>query len=143
ATKVLTRDEYGHMPGLLDECVPGVLQEMVIMPLRYHGVQAGVCVLFNPKAEGAQARDYIGRLQSFGQLAAALLHRLSLERVREDSISIERELQIAETIQKRLVPSEAPPCENYDFAWHSLSAKSIGGDYVDFIMSDLGDICTI
>ncbi|MFT4842400.1 MAG: serine phosphatase RsbU (regulator of sigma subunit) [Planctomycetota bacterium] len=143
AAQVATRDEAGSIAGLADDCAPDVLQEIVILPLRYHGVQAGLCLLFNPRTEAAQAREYIGRLVSFGQLAAALLHRLHLERLKESSISIGRELQIAETIQKRLVPSEAPPNENYEFAWQSIAAKSIGGDYVDFVTSDIGEICAI
>ena len=143
AAQVATRDEHGSIAGLADECAPDVLQEIVILPLRYHGVQAGLCLLFNPRTESSQAREYINRLVSFGQLAAALLHRLHLERLKEASISIGRELEIAETIQKRLVPSEAPANEDYDFAWSSISAKSIGGDYVDFVVSDLGEICAI
>ena len=143
SAKVIGRDEQGHFDGLADECAPGVLQDIVVLPLRYHGVQAGVCVLFNPKSGAAQAREYITRLQSFGQLAAALLHRLSLERLKENSISIGRELQIAATIQKRLVPTEAPPSERYEFAWSSLSAKNIGGDYVDVVPGDLDDLYTI
>lgn len=139
--QIVERVDHGAIAGLAPDCAPSVLQCVVVLPLRYHGVQAGVCVLFNPKID--KQRDINGRLQSFGQLAAALLHRLSLERLRENSVSIERELEIAETIQKRLVPSEAPPSEDYDFAWHSLAAKSIGGDYVDLTVSDLGDIYAI
>lgn len=143
SAQIVTRGEDGTIAGLAADCAPGVLQEVVILPLRYHGVQAGVCVLFNPKDENGRVRELIGRLQSFGRLAAALLHRLSLEKTKENSVSIERELQIAETIQKRLVPSEAPPSDAYDFAWHSIAAKSIGGDYVDFLTSDLGEIYAI
>jgi len=141
--QIVTRDEAGAIAGLAAGCVPAVLKDLVVLPLRYHGVVAGVCVLFNPLLESSQTGDAIGRLQSFGQLAAALLHRLNLERMREESISIGRELEIAETIQKRLVPTEAPPCEGYEFAWRSLAAKSIGGDCVDWTMSDLGDVYAI
>ena len=143
AAEVFTRDEHGCIAGLAAECAPEVLQEVVVVPLRYHGVQAGICVLFNPKDEIERVRGSIGRLQSFGRLAAALLHRLSLEKAKENSVSIERELQIAETMQKRLVPSEAPASDGFDFAWKSISAKSIGGDYVDFLTSDLGEIYAI
>lgn len=143
SAQIVTREEDGTIAGLAADCAPAVLQEVVILPLRYHGVQAGVCVLFNPKGENGHVSESISRLQSFGRLAAALLHRLSLEKTKENSVSIERELQIAETIQKRLVPSEAPPSDAYEFAWHSISAKSIGGDYVDFLTSDLGDIYAI
>lgn len=141
--QVVDREEDGSIAGLAADCAPPVLQQVVILPLRYHGVQAGICVLFNPADEGSRVRESISRLQSFGRLAAALLHRLSLEKTKENSVSIERELQIAETIQKRLVPSEAPPTEGFEFAWRSISAKSIGGDYVDFLTADLGEIYAI
>jgi serine phosphatase RsbU (regulator of sigma subunit) len=141
--EVATRDDSGCIAGLAVDCAPDVLQSVVVLPLRYHGVQAGICVLFNPKDELERVRGSIERLESFGRLAAALLHRLSLEKANEDNVSIERELQIAETMQKRLVPSEAPPSDGFEFAWESIAAKSIGGDYVDFLTSDLGEIYAI
>ena len=133
AVHVAERDRDGSIAGLPRGVAPAVLERIVSVPLRYHGVHAGVCVLFNPRQD--VSRELIGRLQSFGTLAAALLHRLSLERIRQSSVSIERELEIAETIQRRLVPDEAPPCAAFEFAWHSQAAKRIGGDYVDFVVS--------
>jgi len=88
-------------------------------------------------------RDVDGRLQSFGRLAAALLHRLSLERLREESALVARELQIAEAIQQRLVPQQAPPSSAFEFAWRSVAAKSIGGDYVDFLASESGQVSLV
>ncbi|MBL8754779.1 MAG: PP2C family protein-serine/threonine phosphatase [Planctomycetes bacterium] len=130
----------GSMAMLAPECVPPILQSLVVLPLRYHGVQAGVCLLFNPLLDASQPRDFLGRLQSFGQLAAALLHRLSLEALQASSVTIARELEIAETIQKRLLPERAPPTDEYEFAWSTIAAKNIGGDYLDLLTSDLGDI---
>ena len=130
----------GPMAMLAPECVPAILQTIVVVPLRYHGVQAGVCLLFNPLLDSTQPREFLSRLQSFGQLAAAVLHRLSLEAITAQSRSIARELEIAETMQKRLVPTSAPPTEEYDFAWSTIAAKNIGGDYVDVVGSDIGDI---
>ena len=130
----------GTMAMLAPECVPPILDTVVVLPLRYHGVQAGVCLLFNPLLEAAQPRDFLGRLQTFGQLAAALLHRLSLEALTANSVSIARELEIAETIQKRLLPERAPRTDEYEFAWSTIAAKNIGGDYLDLVASDLGDI---
>ena len=134
------RGQDGAVAGLDPACTPSVLERVATLPLRYHGVQAGVCVLFNPRLD---AQRDVGRLQSFGQLAAALLHRLSLERLREAAASIERELEIAQTIQERLTPSAPPPSDDYEFAWRSEAAKRIGGDYVDLMDSDLGDLHAI
>lgn len=136
-------EDDGPMAMLAPECVPPILRTIVVLPLRYHGVQAGVCLLFNPLVDSTQPHDFLGRLQSFGQLAAAVLHRISLEAISAKSRSIAREIEIAETIQKRLVPSSAPPTEEYAFAWSTIAAKNIGGDYVDVISSDLGDIYVV
>jgi serine phosphatase RsbU (regulator of sigma subunit) len=139
-TGLMVREEDGSLAGLDGDCLPAVLERLVVLPLRYHGVRAGICLLFNPGLAGQQLGESVTRLQSFGQLAAAVLHRLGLEAARENIASIGRELQIAETIQRRLVPQKAPSGSEYDFAWRSIAAKSIGGDYLDFVTSDLGDL---
>ena len=76
----------------------------------------------------------------FSQLAAALLHRLSLEARNANGQMIARELEIAATIQKRLLPNQAPPTDEYEFAWNTIAAQNIGGDYLDAFCSDLGDV---
>lgn len=133
--------EDGPMAMLDPECVPEILAGMVVLPMRYHGVQAGICLLFNPLLDTSKPGDFLGRLQSFGTLAAALLHRLSLEAISANSQSIARELAIAETIQKRLLPDHAPPTSEYEFAWSTIAAKNIGGDYLDVMASERGDVC--
>jgi serine phosphatase RsbU (regulator of sigma subunit) len=141
--QVAVRSEDGTLAALAADCVPPILQQMVVLPLRYHGVEAGICLLFNPAADATQSRDHISRLTSLGQLAAALLHRLRLEAQNANNHTIERELQIAETIQKRLLPSSAPATDEYEFAWSTIAAKNIGGDYLDLVTSDLGEICAV
>jgi sigma-B regulation protein RsbU (phosphoserine phosphatase) len=128
------------MGMLAPDCVPPLLQSLVVVPLRYHGVHSGVCLLFNPALDAARTGELLGRLQSFGQLGAALLHRLSLEALAANSRTFARELEIAEVIQGRLQPQGPPRTDEYDFAWSTIAAKSIGGDYLDVLMSDLGDV---
>lgn len=137
---VARRDEAGGIAGLVPDCVPAILQQMVVLPLRYHGVVAGICLLLNPTQDGGATRDHVGRLQSLGQLAAALLHRLRLEAQNANNHTIERELQIAETIQQRLLPDGPPRTDEYDFAWRTIAAKNIGGDYLDVLAADNGEI---
>lgn len=137
---VAARDAGGPLAMLAPECVPAVLRDVVVLPLRYHGVQAGICLLFNPQVESPQPSDFLGRLQTFGQLAAALLHRLSLEALNANNISVARELEIAATIQQRSLPSASPPTDEYEFAWKTIAAKNIGGDSLDVMMSETGDV---
>jgi serine phosphatase RsbU (regulator of sigma subunit) len=135
--------EDASMAMLAPDCIPAILQSVVVLPLRYHGVQAGLCLLFNPLLDTIQPRDFIGRLHSFSLLAAAVLHRLSLEAMTANNQMIARELEIAETIQKRLQPSAAPPTDEYEFAWSTIAAKNIGGDYLDAFRGDNGDVFAV
>ncbi|MCA8954143.1 MAG: PP2C family protein-serine/threonine phosphatase [Planctomycetes bacterium] len=130
----------GSLAGLDESVVPDILDNVVAMPLRYHGVDAGVCVLFNASIDAESGRDYLGRVQSLGQLGAALLHRLQLEAVAIQNRAIERELQIAEIIQRRLLPAAVPTKECCDFAWLSIPARFIGGDYLDILESEDGEV---
>ncbi|MCA8966388.1 MAG: PP2C family protein-serine/threonine phosphatase [Planctomycetes bacterium] len=133
----------GSLGGIAAGSLPPVVGNMVALPLRYHGVDAGVCVLFNAAIEAGTARDYLGRVQSLGHLGAALLHRLKLEAMTARNRSIARELEIAGAIQKRLLPAAAPATDDFDFSWRSIAAQNIGGDYLDLLMSDLGDVYAV
>jgi serine phosphatase RsbU (regulator of sigma subunit) len=138
----LTRGDDPDAPlaGIDPYRTPPILTNVVVVPLRYHGVDAGLCVLFNAAVEADSASERLSRVQSLGQLGAALLHRLQLEAVAAHNRAIARELQIAETIQRRLLPTKSPDTDEYTFAWRSIAAQYIGGDYVDLLHTDDGTI---
>lgn len=46
---------------------------------------------------------------------------------------LEREMEIARTIQMNLLPKEYPEFEHFDISGMSLPAKHVGGDYYDFV----------
>lgn len=137
------RRDDEQLGGLDPASVPAVVHNLLSVPLRYLGVDTGLCILFNVDDDEDKTRDLLERVTSFGRLGAAVLHRLQLEAITANQKSIQRELQIAAAIQERLLPREAPSIDRLDFAWHSLSANNIGGDYLDFVTNDLGDLCAI
>lgn len=131
------------LAGLDPGCMPVILQGVVVLPLRYQGVSAGVCVLFNQDVHPDERELVADRLALFCSLAAALLHRLSLEALAAQTRALQRDLEIAETIQRRLIPTEAPPTRAYAFAWASSPAQRIGGDFLDHGMARSGDVHTV
>lgn len=141
--QICVRQEDDSLAQLDAATIPSILQNLVLLPLRYHGVDAGVCILFNCSIDATANQDLLSRAQSLGQLGAALLHRLRLEASTARNRSIERELQIAEVIQRRLLPTKAPATPEFEFSWSSTAAQNIGGDYLDLITSDLGDIYAV
>jgi serine phosphatase RsbU (regulator of sigma subunit) len=139
----LERSGDSHLAEIPDHALPAVLTNVMVLPLRYHGIEAGLCLLFNANAESSTAREQLLRVQHLGQLGAALLHRLRLEAQNAKNRSIARELEIAEVIQRRLLPTKAPQSREFDFAWASVAAQNIGGDYLDLMVSELGDIYAV
>lgn len=140
--QIVTRGDDPDAPfaGIDPHRTPPILNNVVLVPLRYHGVDAGLCVLFNAAVDAESDAERLSRVQSLGQLGAALLHRLQLEAVAAHNRAIARELQIAETIQRRLLPTRSPATDEYTFAWRSIAAQYIGGDYVDLLHTDDGTI---
>lgn len=61
-------------------------------------------------------------------LENARLFQETLEKQR-----LEEELNMAKTIQSRLLPSSMPHINNYDIHGYNIPSKSVGGDYYDII----------
>jgi sigma-B regulation protein RsbU (phosphoserine phosphatase) len=60
-------------------------------------------------------------------IANARMHEVINERER-----IEREMEIARTVQESLLPESCPQLENYEIQSYRRAAAQIGGDYFDF-----------
>jgi serine phosphatase RsbU (regulator of sigma subunit) len=131
ADHVVHRAEDPSMGGISREAIPDVLRTMVVSTLQYHGLVAGLCVLFNPAPSGDSLALKMSSLSRLGQLGAAILHRLHLEEISRKNRELETQLKIASTIQARLLPSSAPLCPHLQCAWRSQTAQYIGGDYLD------------
>lgn len=61
-------------------------------------------------------------------LETAYLHKQALEKER-----LERELELAADIQRRLLPTVFPRMEGFELTGWSRPARHIGGDYYDFL----------
>ena len=90
--------------------------------------------------------DQLGALAaSFNQMTE-YVQDLVKERVQKERL--ERELEIAKEVQERLFPDSAPKMDGLDLAGICLPARTVSGDYYDFLplgMDELGlalgDIC--
>jgi phosphoserine phosphatase RsbU/P len=93
-----------------------------------------------------RSEDQLGALAaSFNQMTE-YVQDLVKERVKKERL--ERELEIAKEVQERLFPNEAPKMACLDLAGVCLPARTVSGDYYDFLPLGidelglaLGDIC--
>jgi len=65
----------------------------------------------------------------------ARLYQESLEKQR-----LEEELNLARQIQQELLPKTCPKTESFEFSAFIQPARQVGGDYYDFLQTDLGSI---
>jgi sigma-B regulation protein RsbU (phosphoserine phosphatase) len=79
-------------------------------------------------------------LEMFANQAAialenAYLHRQALEKER-----LEREVELAAAIQRRLLPTDSPHLDGFELVGWSRPARHVGGDYYDFLSLDEGRV---
>src|SRR5947209_8987787 len=108
-------------------------KSLLCLPIRHHsGTIVGVVELLNSQSGrfSAEDADFLSRLS--GHMAMALenarLHRDALEKQRH-----EKELGLARSIQRRLLPPSPPVVPGYEIAVLSDPCYHVGGDYYDFL----------
>jgi sigma-B regulation protein RsbU (phosphoserine phosphatase) len=127
-------------PCLVAELPAGELREAVaaadfvlVVPLVAPGRLAGLLAVGTRpggRPLASEDLDFAAALvrQAQAALEAARLHRLRIEKERQD-----RDLVIARGIQQGLLPKAAPRIEGFEIAGESRSCLQVGGDYYDFV----------
>lgn len=79
----------------------------------------------------------IPNLDEFGDLASSFNEMAAaVKRGREEAVArerLERELEMARSIQERLMPDEMPSIPGFEVAARSVPTRYVGGDYFDFV----------
>ena len=103
------------------------------VPLCVKGMMIGSLNLFNKRSEEGFT-DADKRLLAI--IAAQSAHVIENARLSEEEKILQlmqEEMRLAYKIQMDLLPGAAPEIEGYEIAGKSIPAKTVGGDYFDFI----------
>jgi len=130
----LTEWAAAHRPERLDEIrALGERDVHVAVPLRTRTEVMGILVLGPAHGDvpvGAMERQVLRNCAD--QFALMMENARLTERVVGQEV-LRRDLALASEVQRRLLPSEPPTADRAEFAAISVPARSIGGDYYDFI----------
>jgi serine phosphatase RsbU (regulator of sigma subunit) len=135
---VWSRWAAAKKPEYLDEieCLRAARAGLAVPLLAKNGI-AGI-LLFGPpqgRAEYSAAEKHALR-SCAAQFALMIENARLTDRIIEQE-KLNRDIQLAAEVQKRLFPEKPPPTAVVTLTGMSLPARSVGGDYYDFL--DLGD----
>jgi serine phosphatase RsbU (regulator of sigma subunit) len=119
-----------------ESIVASRIRTAICAPLTAHDKVLGVLYIDSRGLNADYTQEDLELLTGIADQAAlaianALLHESLVQQHR-----LERELEIARTIQMNLLPKHPPIVSGFDIAAMTIPAKRVGGDYYDFIEID-------
>ncbi len=111
---------------------PEIRSELVI-PLLYKDEVIGVIDLEHTR-KGYYTERHVRTLSTLAsQMAIAIANARLYERVRLAESRMEREMKLAQAVQKELLPASAPRMPGLDLAARTVPARELGGDLYDYL----------
>ena len=133
---VIVRDVQSdsRFKGELSVASSFTTHDLICVPLINHdGTVIGALQAINKKNIDDLNEDLIPVFQTLANQAAIAIENAKLQQQRIEKEIMVKELEVARTIQSGFWPKEVPNIPNYRVAGCSKPAKSVGGDYYDYI----------
>jgi len=122
---------------LSDESYP--FSSILCVPLIVKGDLIGYLAVFNKKS-GIFSEDDRRLLSIISSQSAQIIENARLLEEEKHLLSLREELKMAHKIQNKLLPDSVPKFKGYDIEAINIPAKSVGGDYYDFIRKTEGQL---
>ena len=123
------------------------ITSLVCVPLMAKSELLGVLTVYNKRKGTAFTEEDQRLLAIIAAQSAQVLENARLYEEERELMTMREEVKLAAKIQTVLLPKSNPQVPGYDIAGITIPARSIGGDYYDFIEMDeqrlvlcLGDV---
>ena len=116
------------------------LRSILCVPLKSQDQVSGVIYVDNRLQAGIFVPDDLDLLASIASNAAIAIENARLYQVAVEQGRMERELQMAHGVQSSLLPHETPQLPGWEFEARWQPARTVSGDYYDFIPLDGGQL---
>ena len=107
-----------------------------VAPLVYAGQNLGVLALARSGKSEPFGPQHFHTFKALAEQSAFSLFDAFLHDEATEKKQIEKDLNIANEVQRILLPSEAPVVEGFAFAGTNIPARYVSGDYFDYIPLD-------
>ncbi|MEO6787164.1 MAG: SpoIIE family protein phosphatase [Chthoniobacteraceae bacterium] len=107
-----------------------------IAPLIYAGQNLGVLALARMGKSEPFGSEHFATFKALAEQSAFSLFDAFLHKEATEKQQIEKDLRIANEIQRILLPSEPPVIEGFEVEGTNIPARYVSGDYFDYIPLD-------
>ena len=107
-----------------------------IAPLIYAGQNLGVLALARSGKSEPFGPAHFNTFKALAEQSAFSLFDAFLHHEAAEKKQIEKDLNVANEVQRILLPSEPPVIEGFDVAGTNVPARYVSGDYFDYIRLD-------
>lgn len=130
------------------DCIFPGCESLVAMPIRNNegkviGVLSAADREFRDGSVGGFEDGEIRLLSRFANQVSIALQNARLHREALDKQAIDRDLELAASIQRNILPRALPETEGYEIAVLSRPARKLGGDYHAFFEHDGKILCCV
>ncbi len=113
----------------------------LIVPMMIKNETKGLILLGKRMTNQKYSQTDIEYISSVGSLAMISIENSRLFKEMLEKQKIEKDLELARTIQQNLLPKEIPSSENFEIVAYNKTARQVGGDFYD--VAKLGNGNTI
>lgn len=108
----------------------------LIIPMKIKSETKGLILLGKKTSINGYTQSDIEYISSVGGLAIISLENARLFNETLEKQRLEKDLEIAQNIQRNLLPNKIPKFDRYEIAAINKSARQVGGDYYDIVKLD-------
>ena len=109
----------------------------VVVPLVDQHELLGFILVGRKVSRGPYTKQESELFELVGERSASSIRNIELYRDSIEKEKLQEELQLAKSIQERLLPASPPHLEDIEIAGRTKPSKEVGGDFYDFV--DLAD----
>lgn len=130
---------YGYIPES-DNRTLSVLDASLLVPIATRGHRFGVAVLGRRIDGDAYSSSDLDILESLASQTALAMENARFQRELETKEAIARELVVAQTVQRQLLPQTPPSIPGVEITAVTLPCHEVGGDYFDYVITQEGKV---
>lgn len=111
-------------------------RSLLCVPLMVKGELIGYLAVFDKKDDSPFHQEDRRLLSIIGSQSAQVIENARLYEEEKELIALQEEMRMARDIQLNLLPDREPELAGFQISAVNIPAKSVGGDYYDFLSLD-------